>query len=363
MQQKSTKGTIQTTLDSVMPPRYKQRTYPTLTSWLEDSRVKHFLMQEKDVDSMTPEERSFLKSQGFSETKNHDIFYSKTFEAYYLTMGEVLSRKCFKFSPSWGMMFNGRYIIAKTMELPRTGSDCILRDFLERERCPRQILPIGGASTTVDARQRKTTEHTLIRVDDNPENNKYQAKRVYSTDGLSSTLCANAGGDGGKIGLYLIPEEQSQIQTVGNINPSGKGLHGEVYHPNGVTPCICASDYKDAKKILIRDNTRKGYLECQCGDGITLGHYTGRGKVQRQSTGTLDTSCSIGTLTDTYRIRRLTPLECEKLQGFPQRWTEYGSDGEPISDTQRYKCLGNAVTVNVVRDIMDDWNITEEEEE
>jgi len=46
-------------------------------------------------------------------------------------------------------------------------------------------------------------------------------------------------------------------------------------------------------------------------------------------------------LTD-YRIRRLTPVECERLQGFPDGWTE------GISDTQRYKCLGNAVTVNVI---------------
>ena len=41
-------------------------------------------------------------------------------------------------------------------------------------------------------------------------------------------------------------------------------------------------------------------------------------------------------------IRHLTPLECERLQGFPDNWTK------GISDTQRYKCLGNAVTVNVI---------------
>ncbi len=45
---------------------------------------------------------------------------------------------------------------------------------------------------------------------------------------------------------------------------------------------------------------------------------------------------------DTSRIRRLTPVECERLQGFPDGWTE------GISDTQRYKCLGNAVTTNVI---------------
>lgn len=45
---------------------------------------------------------------------------------------------------------------------------------------------------------------------------------------------------------------------------------------------------------------------------------------------------------DKQGIRRLTPTECERLQGFPDNWTE------GISDTQRYKCLGNAVTVNVI---------------
>jgi len=42
------------------------------------------------------------------------------------------------------------------------------------------------------------------------------------------------------------------------------------------------------------------------------------------------------------KIRRLTPLECERLQGFPDNWTE------GVSNTQRYKMCGNAVTVNVV---------------
>lgn len=44
-------------------------------------------------------------------------------------------------------------------------------------------------------------------------------------------------------------------------------------------------------------------------------------------------------------VRRLTPIECERLQGFPDGWTG------GVSDSQRYKTLGNAVTVNVVNDI------------
>lgn len=45
------------------------------------------------------------------------------------------------------------------------------------------------------------------------------------------------------------------------------------------------------------------------------------------------------------RIRKLTPIECERLQGYPDNWTE------GIADTNRYKCLGNAVTVPVIKAI------------
>lgn len=46
-------------------------------------------------------------------------------------------------------------------------------------------------------------------------------------------------------------------------------------------------------------------------------------------------------------IRRLTPLECERLQGFPDDWTRYAASNAPLSDTARYRMLGNAVAVPV----------------
>lgn len=59
---------------------------------------------------------------------------------------------------------------------------------------------------------------------------------------------------------------------------------------------------------------------------------------------------------DGAQVRRLTPVECERLQGFPDRWTAQGIDEDGnvvgISDTQRYKTMGNAVTVNVVEAIV-----------
>ena len=52
-------------------------------------------------------------------------------------------------------------------------------------------------------------------------------------------------------------------------------------------------------------------------------------------------------------IRRLTPKECERLQGFPDNWTALGINDEPISDTQRYKMCGNAVTTNVIQAVFE----------
>lgn len=51
------------------------------------------------------------------------------------------------------------------------------------------------------------------------------------------------------------------------------------------------------------------------------------------------------------KIRRLTPKECERLQGFPDDFTKFDENGKQVSDNQRYKMMGNAVTVNVIQAI------------
>jgi DNA (cytosine-5)-methyltransferase 1 len=56
-----------------------------------------------------------------------------------------------------------------------------------------------------------------------------------------------------------------------------------------------------------------------------------------------------GNLIQQFEVRRLTPRECERLQGFPDDWTLSDSDGKEISDSARYRMLGNAVCVNVAR--------------
>ena len=90
-------------------------------------------------------------------------------------------------------------------------------------------------------------------------------------------------------------------------------------------------------------------------DNYVLGYSRDKkGKVvsrhKKDVANTIHSSSGTGNNTDQFvnSIRRLTPIECERLQGFPDNWTQYGSEGS-ISDTQRYKMCGNAVTVDVVK--------------
>ena len=52
-------------------------------------------------------------------------------------------------------------------------------------------------------------------------------------------------------------------------------------------------------------------------------------------------------IANTSIVRRLTPTECERLQGFPDSWTKFDAEGNEVTDGHRYKQMGNAVCVNV----------------
>jgi len=85
---------------------------------------------------------------------------------------------------------------------------------------------------------------------------------------------------------------------------------------------------------------------------ITLGTLTARYAASTDTGGYISEKNETET-----KIRRLTPLECERLQAFPDNWTKYGEDEHgmrvAISDTQRYKMCGNAVTTNVIQAVFE----------
>ena len=106
------------------------------------------------------------------------------------------------------------------------------------------------------------------------------------------------------------------------------------------------------KKLKIREATTKGYAEAGVGDSVNIANInskTKRGRVGNQIANTLLASEQQGVVGSDYRIRRLTPRECWRLQGFPD--SAFDKAQAVTSNSQLYKQAGNSVTVNVIAEI------------
>ena len=196
--------------------------------------------------------------------------------------------------------------------------------------------------------------------------NMSQGYRVYSTKGVSTTLASEAGGIGAKTGLYQISnssdrefgfkeicptlqardyKEPKLVRAVLTPNRPEKRQNGRRFKEEGEEMFTLTG--QDIHGVMIPEATKQGYAIAEEGDSINLSipeSNTRRGRVGKGIAQTIDTGMMQHTLQGS-RIRRLTPTECERLQGFPDNWT-IGSD------TQRYKQCGNAVTVNVIEAIV-----------
>lgn len=109
----------------------------------------------------------------------------------------------------------------------------------------------------------------------------------------------------------------------------------ETWVEGGVMPTLNAFDNGDIRTtILILDGTRVGDVRVYEDDVIQT-------VIQRWGTGGGNVPAI--QKDNELNVRRIIPLECERLQGFPDGWTD------EQSDSTRYKQLGNAVTVNVAQ--------------
>ena len=183
----------------------------------------------------------------------------------------------------------------------------------------------GGVISTLSARDYEGPKMVGVKEVANLRPGKAwkspQIGRVYGTDGLSPTIDTCQGG--GKV-VKIIDDTQ--------------GFDGIRIYEN-ITPTLRAE--RCGLKIL--EAKKKGYAEAVPGDSIR------RGRVQKQSAGTLETACNQGPLEKDGRIRCLTPREYYRLQGFPDNLFNKASSVN--SKTQLYKQAGNAVTVNVAEAI------------
>ena len=137
------------------------------------------------------------------------------------------------------------------------------------------------------------------------------------------------------VGDFNSETDKPKLKQIGNVDTKGhNSLWGRVYDPNGIAPNLNANGGgMGAKTGLYAVDTTMIYLS------NTNANMKQRIQ-ERKETWTLGTGTDFG-IKDGMRIRKLTPIECERLQGFPDNWTQG-------SDTQRYKQCGNAVTVPVV---------------
>lgn len=238
-------------------------------------------------------------------------------------------------------------------------------------------------------------------------NPTHSRNRIYSPDGISPAPSTMQGGGRQPNIITGTPsygdgKKRTVKYAVSDIAPTIRASH----YKNG----------DNNPRVFIPEATKKGYAEAEIGDSINLAQpnsKTRRGRVGKAIANTLDTGMHQYTVQpvitpdrinksqngrrikddgepaftvtatdrhgvmlsktvraggrgsphgskqnwDSYEvggvIRRLTPLECERLQAFPDNWTKIAVGGGEISDTQRYKMCGNAVTTNVVQAVFE----------
>src|SRR5699024_711802 len=172
-------------------------------------------------------------------------------------------------------------------------------------------------------------------------------KRTYSTEGISPTLTTMGGGHREP---KIAEEQEPSINVVGNLKPEGSTRHGQrdmVYGDDGLMGALNASDYKQPRPIAqeVRPVLTPEHVEKRQNGR----RFKDNGEESVTLTSQDRHGVAIGN-PPKYRIRKLTPRECFRLQGFPDEAHEAVKQAG-ISDSQRYKQAGNAVTVNVIEAI------------
>jgi DNA (cytosine-5)-methyltransferase 1 len=226
-----------------------------------------------------------------------------------------------------------------------------------RAKPSRQIFPIGE-NRKMDIRE-KEPKISLF------HNSGAEIQRIYDPDGVAPSLHVKTGGwqepkivadrtrSYANLGRNLespkpitnalsgVQKDNLVLQLVGDRdNPSLSIKKGEVF-------CLPSNPMSDRQQMVMLSHSFDGGKS----KAIILGNIWEKNQNDGKVLSPEGLSLSLHgqghpwvepKISDGVKIRRLTPVECERLQGFPDGWTG------GVSDTQRYKLLGNAVTVNVI---------------
>lgn len=179
-----------------------------------------------------------------------------------------------------------------------------------------------------------------------------QSYRVYDPSGIATTLVGEGGGLGAKTGLYLI----DQSLTGPKLTEEARCITAR-YTAGATKRTAMNSGVLEIQPILtqgikVRNGTKQGYQLAEVGDSVDLSYpssLTRRARVGRGIAHNLSCSCQMGAVVwngRVVKIRKLTPKECFRLQGFSDDLFEKAKAVN--SDAQLYKQAGNGVTVPVV---------------
>lgn len=252
-----------------------------------------------------------------------------------------------------------------------------------RGRSARAIFPLGGNDKTTDCKQPKIKKVGNIR-----KKGKSQSGDVVSIDSLAPTLCSTTTQkdplkvaipvltpnridkrqngrrfkEDGEPMFTLTGQDRHGIVVAGKL-PGNHDQNSRVYNPRGLAPTLSTMQGggQEPKIIQKARGFNKG-AQHSIAPTLTSNSYQENNlvkvvdfynKITKDEVGTLTSSGGGSTvragsfgITDGYRIRKLTPRECWRLQGFPD-WA-FDKAEEVNSNSQLYKQAGNSVTVNVI---------------
>ena len=207
-----------------------------------------------------------------------------------------------------------------------------------RGECTYRVFPIRGKD------EKFNTDGEINQVGNIGKSDNFggnpQVTRVYDINGISPTLNTMQGG--GREPKIVVP-----VLTPDRVE---KRQNGRRFKTNG-EPMFTITT-QDRHGVLVREATKQGYAVADVGDSINFSHpnsKTRRGRVGKNIANTLLTSDEQGVVLSDYKIRKLTPCECWRLQGLPD-WA-FDKAQEVNSNSQLYKQAGNSVTVNVIEEI------------
>lgn len=271
---------------------------------------------------------------------------------------------------------------SKNFGVPQNRERVFIIGHLRGERT-RNVFPIGRESEQSDRQQSKIE---IVGNTKNPNGTSQgTGSVVYDSNGLIGTLCARDYKEPKQVAIPVLTPDRAEkrqngrrfktdgepmftltaqdrhgvvvenkVKQVGNLIDTesfgGNPHRGRVYDTSGISPCLnCMGGGGLEPKIRVKEATSQGYAEAEIGDSVNLSHpnsKTRRGRVGKQIANTLLTGESQGVVEPDFRIRKLTPRECWRLQGFPD-WA-FDKAQEVNSNSQLYKQAGNSVTVNVI---------------